>query len=144
MKTMPQSILAVAIILLATFASGPAMAQHYGHGWGGGVRFGINVGVPVYWPGYYPAPYYAYPPYPYPAPVYGYAAPVPAAPTAYVEQGPAQAAIAPTQPQGDWYYCAGSNAYYPHVRDCAGGWQRVPAQPPESASAQIPSSPATH
>jgi hypothetical protein len=136
MKRMPHSMLAVAMVVLATLASSPAMAQHYGygHGWGGGggVRLGINVGVPLYWPGYYPPPYAPYPVYPYPAPVYGYPQPAPLSPSAYVEQGPDQAA-APAQAQGDWYYCADSKSYYPYVRDCAAGWQRVPAQPPVSS-----------
>ena len=100
----------------------------YGHGYGyGGVGVGIYLGAPLYGLGYYSAPYYSYPAYAYPAPAYSYPAPAMAPPGAYVEQGYAQAAPAPQQ---DWYYCAGSNAYYPYVRECPGGWQRVPAQPP--------------
>jgi hypothetical protein len=149
----------VPVLLLLVFgavASGSAMAQRGGHGgsghgggyghsggyghgygYGGGVRFGISLGVPLYGLGYYPAPYYSYPAYAYPAPAYSYpgpdyAYPGPAvAPSAgYVEQGVPQAAPAPAQPQGEWYYCGNSNAYYPYVRECPGGWQRVPAQPP--------------
>jgi len=114
------------------------MAQHGGHGFGGhgfgGVRFGINLGFPFYGPGYYPGYYgypYAYPAYGYPAPAYGYP-PVAAGPyasPAYVEQGMAQAAPAPAQAQGDWYYCAASRTYYPYVGECPAGWQRMPAQP---------------
>ncbi len=99
----------------------------YGHGGGyryghayGGVRAGIYLGVPLYGLGYYSAPYYSYPAYAYPAAAVAYSG-------AYVEQVYAQAAPAPQQ---DWYYCAGSNGYYPYVRECPGGWQRVPAQPP--------------
>jgi|PersoiStandDraft_1058852.scaffolds.fasta_scaffold41838_1 hypothetical protein len=100
----------------------------YGHGYGyGGVGVGIYLGAPLYGLGYYSAPYYSYPAYAYPAPAYSYPAPAMAPSGAYVEQGYAQAAPAPQQ---DWYYCAGSNAYYPYVRECPGGWQRVPAQPP--------------
>jgi hypothetical protein len=29
-----------------------------------------------------------------------------------------------------WYFCPESRAYYPYVRECAGGWQRVAPQPP--------------
>jgi len=29
-----------------------------------------------------------------------------------------------------WYFCPGANAYYPYVRECPGGWQRVAPQPP--------------
>ena len=41
-------------------------------------------------------------------------------------------APAPAQRQGEWYYCADSRSYYPYVRDCPGGWQRVPVQPPDA------------
>ena len=27
-----------------------------------------------------------------------------------------------------WYFCAASNAYYPYVQDCPGGWQAVAPQ----------------
>jgi hypothetical protein len=139
MKTLPKAIGAFVLVLFGTLASGAAMAQHHGHGggFGGNVRFGINLGFPFYGPGYYPGPYYGYPGYGYPA--YGYPAPAygypPAAmgyssPPAYVEQGMAQAAPAPSQAQGDWYYCAASKTYYPYVGECPAGWQRVPAQPP--------------
>jgi hypothetical protein len=144
-RKLVKPILALALVLAGFVASGAALAQYRGHGYGhgygygGNVRFGISLGFPIYGSGYYPAPYYAYPAYAYPAPVYPYAAPVypyPAAvmgsssPPVYVEQGLAQAAPAPAQAQGDWYYCAASNAYYPYVGECPAGWQRVPAQPP--------------
>jgi hypothetical protein len=131
------------VVMFAMLASGSAMAQHHGHGHGhgGNVRFGISLGVPFYGPGYYPAPYYAYPApaYAYPAPAYAYPAPAysyPAAvvgsssPPVYVEQGAAQMPPPPAQAQaqGDWYYCASSQTYYPYARECPGGWQRVPAQ----------------
>jgi hypothetical protein len=76
--------------------------------------------APYYYGGY---PYYSpyYPPYYPPA--------VAPAPSVYMEQ-PAQPQVAPTQPQGSWYYCAASRAYYPYVRDCPSGWQRVSPQPP--------------
>ncbi len=46
------------------------------------------------------------------------------------------AAFAPPPPQQQqqqshyWYYCPDSRAYYPYVRECAGGWERVAPQPP--------------
>ncbi|HEY5292562.1 MAG TPA: hypothetical protein VIJ43_09635 [Burkholderiales bacterium] len=145
MKTFPKAIGAFVLVLFGTLASGAAMAQHGGHGYGhgghgygyGGVRFGISLGFPLYAPGYYPAPYYGYPAYAYPA--YAYPAPAYAYPPAvvesysppvYFEQGAAQAAPAPAQAQADWFYCAASRTYYPYVRECPDGWQRVPAQPP--------------
>jgi len=111
----------VALALLGSMAvAAPAFAWHRAH-----VGVGLYFGVPV--GGYYYPPYspYYYPPYsyyPYPAPVV-----VPAQPQTYVEQPQAPAAQA--QPQGYWYYCAGSNAYYPYVKECPGGWQRVSPQP---------------
>lgn len=93
----------------------------YGHGYGHGYGVGVYLGGPLYWPGYYPG-YYPYP-YTYSGPDYSYPGPA----GAYVEQGVPQAAPAQSQ---DWYYCAGSNAYYPYVRECPGGWQRVPSVPP--------------
>ena len=54
-----------------------------------------------------------------------------ATPTYYsAPQAASYYAPAPARPQGEWYYCADSRSYYPYVRDCPGGWQRVPAQPP--------------
>jgi hypothetical protein len=127
-------VAAVLILLVAgAAASESAMAQH--------VRWGVNIGIPLYWPGYYPpyanpapayaypAPAYAYPApaYTYPAPAYSYPAPAVAPSAPYAQQGYPQAAPAPQQ---DWYYCPNSKAYYPYVRECPGGWQGVPAQPP--------------
>ena len=129
MKTMHKAIGTFVLVLFGALVSGSAIAQHHGHGYGygGNVRFGISLGLPIYAPGYFPAPYYAYP-----APVYTDPAAVmgSSSPAAYVEQGVAQAAPAPSQAQGDWYYCADSRAYYPYVGECPAGWHRVPAQPP--------------
>lgn len=129
----------VPVFLLLVFgavASPSAMAQRHGHssgyghsygyGWGGGPRFGVSIGFPLFWPGYYPGYY----PYAYPGPAYAYPGPAVVPPAGYIEQSTPQTAPAPAQPQGDWYYCATSNAYYPYVRECPGGWQRVPSIPP--------------
>lgn len=101
--------------------------HHYG---GGGVRFGLYLGAPVVWSDaywgphrYYPGPYYS----PYYPPVI--TVPVPVSPPTYVEQSPTSAAPSAPQP-GYWYYCSDARAYYPYVKECPGGWQRVPPQPP--------------
>ena len=109
------------ILLLGLAASGSAFA--WGHG---GVRFGFYVGVPI------GAPYWYYPPYAYPYPYYYPPVVSVASPPVYVEQpgGAAQPAPAPAPAQNYWYYCAASKAYYPYVKECAGGWQRVAPQPP--------------
>jgi len=143
MKSVLKAVGTLVLVLFATLATSPAMAQHHGGGHGGNVRFGISLGFPLFGPAYYPAPYYAYPAYGYgygyPAPAYGYPAPAygypattmgPYSAPAYAEQSAPQAAPAPSQATGDWYYCPESKAYYPYVGECPAGWQRVPAQPP--------------
>lgn len=108
--------------LLFAAASSTAWADHIHYG----ARVGIYVGPSVGW--YYPPPYPAYPYY------YGYPAvvAVPDAPT-YIEQGPAspEPAQPPSQAPSDyWYYCSNPNGYYPYIKQCPGGWQRVEPRPP--------------
>ena len=107
-------------VVTAGLASTPALAQHH-HG---GVRFGFSFGAPLYWgPGYYYPPPYYYPPAYYPPSYYPPAAVAPS-PPAYVERNdPADEA------QNAWYYCAEAKAYYPYVKQCPGGWQRVAPRP---------------
>src|SRR5258706_12679279 len=115
MKT-SRIVLALVVTLAAALATESAFA--WGHS---RVRVGFYVGVPLMgYPYYYP-PYY-YPPY-YPAPVV-----VQQQPTVYVDQQPAPQAQ-PQQPAGYRYYCNESRAYYPYVRECPGGWQRVAPHP---------------
>lgn len=117
MRTMKATILFF-MIVLGTIASGTALAwHHHGH-----VRFGVYFGAPAFW--YYPPPYY-YPPY-YP-PVVA----VPSSPPVYVERGSVGDAQQPSDAY--WYYCADSRTYYPYVRECPGGWQRVVPQPPPAS-----------
>jgi hypothetical protein len=98
-----------AIAVLALGAVGNAWADH-GH-----VRFGLFIGPGWGW--YYPPPAYYYPP----------VVAVPAAPPVYVEQ---ESASAVPEPQPNyWYYCPESQAYYPYVKDCQGGWQAVSPRP---------------
>ena len=105
--------------------------------WAGGRVYGsvgIGIGVPVWGGPYYrPGPYYGPWPY-YPRPYYYdpfWASPpvvvVPAAPPVYIEQPVAPVVAEPAQQY--WYYCASSRAYYPYVKDCPSGWQRVLPQP---------------
>jgi hypothetical protein len=106
---------------LAALACTPAFAR-------GTVHFGLHLGVPLWGPWYPPAYYYAppayyYPPYYYAPPAYIPPVVAPPAPPAMVEQP------RPAEPPM-WHYCAQSQAYYPYVRECPGGWQRVPATPP--------------
>lgn len=91
--------------------------HHHGHG---SVTF-VGVGFGFAYPWYYPPPYYYPAHYPYYQPVV-----YQAEPAAYVEQSTTPA----VEPAGWWYYCETSRAYYPYVKECPSGWQRVPAAPP--------------
>jgi hypothetical protein len=96
-----------------------------GYGWRGywgGVRPWWGPG----WYGYSAYPYAYYPYYPYASPP---AVIVQPNPQTYVQQAP-PATEAP-QPPNYWYYCAGSKAYYPYVRECPEGWMTV--VPPASS-----------
>lgn len=110
MKTL--KLLLVALIVAAA-GIGPAAADHRHSR----THVGVYFGVPLFSPWYYP-PYWDYPPrvVVVPAPQ----------PPVYVEQNPAPAA----QTTSYWYYCTASQAYYPYVKDCPGGWMQVVPQSP--------------
>ncbi len=94
-------------------------AGAHGHGYGG-PRVGFDFVVGPWWwdaPGYY---------YPYYPPV--------------VMAAPAQVYVPPSTAQMPapayfWYFCPQSNAYYPYVSGCPGGWQAVSPTPPEPSPA---------
>lgn len=111
----------VALLLLALFGINSAWAYH-----GGRAHVGVYFG-PYWGPSYYsPYPYY-YPPY------YPPVAPVvvaPQSPPVYIQQqtAPATAPSAAVQ-ENYWYYCAEPQGYYPYVKECRNGWQKVSPQP---------------
>ena len=118
-------------VLIGATASGSAKADNFG--WG--LLFGTLVAAPViasahYRPYYYGpygyGPYYSYGPAYYPQP--GYVQPTYTLP-AYVQQAPAPAVRQPVSQAHFWYFCPGSNAYYPYVSTCPGGWQPVSPVP---------------
>lgn len=111
MSKLTKSTLAAALLLAGALVSGPALAWHHG-----GAHVGVFIGGPVW----YPYPYYAYP-YPYYPPTV-VVREVP--PTTYIEQSSPDT----MQQQGYWYYCVDSKAYYPYVKDCPAGWQKVVPQ----------------
>jgi hypothetical protein len=118
---MTKRILVVLAVLATVLASATASAHGRGR-----VHFGVHLGAPLFW-GY---PYYAPPPtYVFqPAPVY-----YPASPPVFVERdAPAQEA----PPQSWWYHCEQTRSYYPYVKTCPGGWQRVPPTPSSQGSPQ--------
>jgi hypothetical protein len=122
-------------LLLSLGGIGNALAYGYGHGyygrgggyyghgygWGGGV--GVTIG-PYWGPwGYYGSPYYP------PVVVEQ------AGPQVYIEQQgaqitPAPVVAAPSPETNFWYYCRSSKGYYPYVKECPGGWQKVAPLPP--------------
>jgi hypothetical protein len=120
--------LALAAALLGAVAPGTASAHGYGR-WSVGVGFGWpgywGGGWGGYWPGSY-APYYG-------SPYYGYGPVVTTAPepTSYIERDDAQPkGRAENSPRRDWwYYCPESKTYYPYVKQCEAGWQRVEPKP---------------
>jgi len=86
--------------------------RHHSHS-----SLGVFVGAPLFWN--WPPPYYAYPP-----PVVA----VPSPPPVYIERGSDEAS--PGRDRGYWYYCYSPDGYYPYVRECPGGWERVAPTPP--------------
>jgi hypothetical protein len=109
-----KTTLSLVVFVIGAITSVPALAWHQG----GHAHVGVFVGAPLFW----------YPPYYYP-PYYPPIAEVPSSPPIYIEQGEAQPAPAPSQSDW-WYYCADAKAYYPYVKECPAGWQRVAPQPP--------------
>ena len=132
------TVLGLMLILLASTLSDSVLAGrghsgHSGHsgrsGHSGGVAhsgqrsFHGHGGIFLVGPAFAPLSLY------YPSP--GYYPPLPASPPVYIEQDPA--APTPVQQPYFWYFCAGSNTYYPYVDVCPEGWQQVvPETPPPS------------
>lgn len=75
----------------------------------------------------------------YPAPVYPW--PNPWEPPAEVIVTPGVAQESPPPATRSWYFCDGSQKYYPYVATCPGGWRQVPASPIDGA-AVAPAAPA--
>lgn len=91
---------------------------HRGHGHGGSrVFISPRIVVPF---GAYWRPYWE--PYPYPPLV------IAPPPRVYAQPAPPIAAAPP--PPLYWYYCDESQAYYPYVQQCPGGWRPVTPTPP--------------
>ncbi|MDP3439210.1 MAG: hypothetical protein U0989_18825 [Azonexus sp.] len=102
-----QKSLAMLLVLLML-----GISSAFAHG--GRARVGVYVGP--YW-----GPLF----YPYPPQVIV----VPAAPPpVYIEQREVPVEAAPAVQQY-WYYCGSSQGYYPYVKECPDGWQKVLPQP---------------
>lgn len=138
-----KSILAVTISLVSISAiAAPMRGGHFSHGPRWGIGLIINP-FPLFYSSYYPAPYYpaAYSPYPYryypEVMVETVITPVPN--TVYIQ--PSNGTASTPYPaisvmpesgakNGDWYYCHNPDGFYPSIKTCPAGWQRVPAQAP--------------
>ena len=121
MNLTKKTALLLALVVTGLVATDSALAQRgRGHAH---ARVGVFVGIPIGfgWPYWYYPPYYYYPPYPSQVVV------VPSQPQTYIQMEGAQPA---PESQGYWYYCADSQAYYPYVKECPRGWQRVAPRPP--------------
>jgi hypothetical protein len=127
----PRVLLIVFALLVAGIANVWAGGRVYG-------SVGVYVGPGAYWgpgyvrPYYYPRAYYpGFYPFPYGDPYYNLApiVVVPSAPPVYIEQSDVAVEPAPASSQQYWYFCKGSNKYYPYVKECPGGWQKVLPQP---------------
>lgn len=129
---------ALALMLVAGVAAPEAVwadrgrsIRHHGHA----PRVGIHIGVPLYWS--WPWPHYGYalpyPPYP---PYYVYPPVIREAPPIYIEREDGRdterdrAGEERSSADGYWYYCDRPDGYYPYVRECPGGWERVAPRPP--------------
>jgi hypothetical protein len=50
----------------------------------------------------------------------------------YIEQSQAASApstIATPRPSNYWYYCTNPDGYYPYIKQCGSGWQKVAPTP---------------
>jgi hypothetical protein len=131
MSVMKKIRLIISSVLLGVLGMSNAWAYHGGHAYIG-VSVGPHWGPSYYAPApYYPAPYYQpyYPPYYPPVVVTAPAPPVYVQQTEVVPALPVASPPAPA-PIEYWYYCTASKTYYPYVKDCPAGWQKVPQQPP--------------
>jgi hypothetical protein len=100
----PMKVLLVALALMA----GCTGAWAHGHG-----HFGFFVGPVI-------GPYWG--PWGYPPVVVERSSPV------YVDSQPVVVEAAPAS--NYWYFCRAANGYYPYVKDCPAGWEKVMPTPP--------------
>lgn len=126
-----------AMILMACASASNTWA--HGRYYGPRVSIGLGVGFgsyaypfPVgYARRYYPAPYYPYQTSYYPEVIVEtLVSPTPA--TVYVREANITQNF-PIRPStsvngSDWYYCHNPDGFYPSIKTCPSGWQKVPAQ----------------
>lgn len=104
------------VLLLLTLAG---FGNAFAHGGRVHGHVGVYVGGPYWSPWFYPPPFY-YQPQVVVVP--------PSPPPVYIEQQEAPGQPAPSSNQY-WYYCQSAKGYYPYIKECPGGWQKVLPQP---------------
>lgn len=116
--------------LLAILVTSTAWAHgsRRGHYPRSSVHLGVVIGDPWLFPPYTRFPSPVYWPRIYVPPVAPVAPIIVTSPPVYIEQQPAPAVSSALEP-GYWYYCGEAQAYYPYVKECPGGWQKVPPSP---------------
>ena len=134
----------MATMLLTLSAATQTVAASDRHFRGPRISFGFGIGFgPFAYPypsaysrNYYPASYYPYQSIYYPEVMVETVvtpAPVYVRQTEVVSTRPLQSQQ--IQPEvsvngGDWYYCHKPDGFYPSIKACPSGWQRVLAQAP--------------
>lgn len=109
-----------ALMLLLGSAAGQNAWANPGHSHHRHAHVGVFIGAPLGWPWWYGPPSYYYP--------YQPIIVEPAAPIVYIEKGQVQAPG--YQASNYWYYCHSPDGYYPYIKECPDGWERVTPQPP--------------
>lgn len=99
------------LLLFAMGASDGARADRGDHRFHRHHRYNVIIAAPM--PMFYP---WAYPPYRYYSPP---------PPQVYVEQADAAAGQG-----GYWYHCDNPSGYYPDVKECPAGWNKLVPTPP--------------
>lgn len=120
--------LALAALLGMTFAADSALAHRSGHHRHHGAHHGFALGLLIGAPLGYHYGRHAYAPYGH---AHRYTLPRPpdsvtAAPPHYAGPPAESRALLPNYA----YFCDRTNAYYPDVTECAGGWTYFPTEPP--------------
>lgn len=116
-----KALLGLVVLGTAGLMAAPEASAHGGRA---RLSLGVHFGAPLYWHPW-PAHSYSHSYFYYPAPVYVAPSVVHVAPPVFVQRHDMPA----TDQQGWWYYCASARGYYPYVKECPGGWQKVPPAP---------------
>ena len=127
------------LVVIASLLATPSWADRgHGYGWG---PFEVLLGSAILYSAIQPRPVYYGPPV-----QYGYGGPLlgPVVQPATVETLYPGAAVVPVPPSAPyvvqstavtsagawWYFCRKTSGYYPYVRECPDGWEKVSPTPP--------------